>query len=77
MLVLVDVSGLRLRLSGQAGADRRLAERRAAWQRVLDGAGVASAAIDLTAPDAALPAPLRDALRTPTAGRGPTAGRAP
>ncbi len=77
LLVLVDVSGLRLRLSGQAGADRRLAERRAAWQRVLDGAGVASAAIDLTASDAALPAPLRDALRAPVPRRTPAAGRTP
>jgi hypothetical protein len=55
LLVIVDESGYRSRLSGQAGAAGRLDARRAAWMRVLGAAGVQAAAVDLESPDATLP----------------------
>lgn len=64
-LVLVDESSLRARLAGQAGAEQRVNERRLAWQRVLDAAGVRSAALDLAMPDARLPDPFIEALHRP------------
>ncbi len=71
LLVIVDESGYRARLSGQAGAAARLDARRAAWMRVLDAAGVRAAAIDLESSDARLP----DAMLARAAAHAPGPSR--
>jgi hypothetical protein len=49
--VLVDESGYRRRLGGQAGAEQRIAERRAAWEAFCSARGLAMASLDLTTPE--------------------------
>jgi hypothetical protein len=47
LLVVVDEAPYRRRLAGQAGADARLAERRAAWTGFARAHGIDVVALDL------------------------------
>lgn len=53
LLAVLDESAWRARLAGQAGAAERMAQRRAAWERLLGGHGAHGIALDL---EAAVPA---------------------
>jgi hypothetical protein len=51
LTALLDESSYRRRLAGQGGAEERLETRRAAWEKVLSGAGVPPLPIDLDSGD--------------------------
>jgi hypothetical protein len=51
LAVLIDESGYRRRLGGQAGADTRLEERRNAWRYFCRTLELEAAFVDLSAPD--------------------------
>jgi hypothetical protein len=50
--VLLDGSGYRQRLAGQAGSDRRMETRRGAWERMLSPLGIRPLFVDLEADEA-------------------------